>query len=350
MSGFHDAARSGLSATGLEAVLRQAGAERYHNRHPFHHRMTAGALSKIEMQAWALNRYCYQAVIPRKDAMIIARAEDPTFRAAWRKRIEDHDGEDGRSGGVARWLHLATSVGLDADAVESERLALPATRFAVGAYLSFCTNRTLLEAVASSLTELFSPVIIGERVPAMLAKYDYITEDTLAYFKARPEQASRDSRLRSRLCAAPCRHTGAPAGGDRRAGVQMRCSLGHARRTSARLWRGERHPARRFPAGGSMMTAPHERAIVSLRSVPSLPKHVRIQLDPVRQAFAVLSPERVFWPNGISLDILRRCDGRSSVGEIIADLAVEYDAMEADVAADVTAFLQEWSDKLLVKL
>ena len=193
MSDFHEAARDGLSATDLEAVLRQVGAERYHNCHPFHHRMTSGKMSKTEMQAWALNRYCYQAVIPRKDATILARAEDPAFRAAWRKRIEDHDGEDGWSGGIARWLHLATSLGLDANAVKSERLALPATRFAVGAYLSFCANRTLLEAVASSLTELFSPVIIGERVPAMLAKYDYITEDTLAYFKKRPEQASRDS-------------------------------------------------------------------------------------------------------------------------------------------------------------
>jgi pyrroloquinoline-quinone synthase len=193
VSDFHDAARDGLSATQLEAVLRQVGGERYHNRHPFHHRMTSGALSKAEMQAWALNRYCYQAIIPRKDAMILARAEDPAFRAAWRKRIEDHDGEDGWSGGIARWLHLATSLGLDAEAVKSERLALPATRFAVGAYLSFCTNRTLLEAVASSLTELFSPAIIGERVPAMLARYDYVTEDTLAYFTRRPEQASRDS-------------------------------------------------------------------------------------------------------------------------------------------------------------
>jgi len=190
---FHYASGGRLSATDLEAVLRQVGAERYHNRHPFHHRMTSGALSKTEMRAWALNRYCYQAVIPRKDAMILARAEDPAFRAAWRKRIEDHDGEDGWNGGIARWLHLATSLGLDADTVRSERLALPATRFAVGAYLSFCTNRTLLEAVASSLTELFSPVIIGERVPAMLANYDYITADTLAYFKRRPEQASRDS-------------------------------------------------------------------------------------------------------------------------------------------------------------
>ncbi|MBZ9810482.1 pyrroloquinoline quinone biosynthesis peptide chaperone PqqD [Mesorhizobium sp. BR1-1-9] len=93
-----------------------------------------------------------------------------------------------------------------------------------------------------------------------------------------------------------------------------------------------------------------ERALVSLRSVPFLPKHVRIQYDSVRQAFAVLSPERIFWPNDISLDILRRCDGRSTVGEIIAGLATDYEAEEAAVAADVIAFLQEWSDKLLVKL
>lgn len=98
------------------------------------------------------------------------------------------------------------------------------------------------------------------------------------------------------------------------------------------------------------MTALRERAIVSLRSAPSLPKHVRIQYDPVRQAFAVLSPEKVFWPNEISLDILRRCDGRSIVERIIADLAADYDADQEDVAADVIAFLQEWSDKLLVKL
>ncbi|RWP42501.1 pyrroloquinoline quinone biosynthesis peptide chaperone PqqD [Mesorhizobium sp.] len=98
------------------------------------------------------------------------------------------------------------------------------------------------------------------------------------------------------------------------------------------------------------MMALRERTLVSPRSVPSLPKHVRIQYDPVRQAFAVLSPEKVFWPNDISLDILRRCDGRSTVGHIIAELAADYDAEQEAVAADVVAFLQEWSDKLLVKL
>lgn len=98
------------------------------------------------------------------------------------------------------------------------------------------------------------------------------------------------------------------------------------------------------------MTALRERVIVSSDAVPALPKHVRIQYDPVRQAFAVLSPEKIFWPNEISLEILRRCDGRSPVGKIIADLAREYNAPAEDVAADVTAFIQEWSDKLLVKL
>jgi pyrroloquinoline quinone biosynthesis protein D len=98
------------------------------------------------------------------------------------------------------------------------------------------------------------------------------------------------------------------------------------------------------------MMALRERTLVSPRSVPSLPKHVRIQYDPVRQAFAVLSPEKVFWPNDISLDILRRCDGRATVGHIIAELAADYDAEQEAVAADVVAFLQEWSDKLLVKL
>lgn len=193
MSAFGDVARNGLSSAELEEVLREVGAARYHNRHPFHHQMTSGALTKGQMQAWALNRYSYQSVIPRKDAAIIMRSDDPEFRAEWRKRIEDHDGSDGWNGGIARWLKLATGLGLDADMVKSEKLVLPATRFAVGAYLSYCTNRTMLEAVASSLTELFSPVIITERVPAMLAKYDYVTKDILAYFDKRPALASRDS-------------------------------------------------------------------------------------------------------------------------------------------------------------
>jgi pyrroloquinoline quinone biosynthesis protein D len=98
------------------------------------------------------------------------------------------------------------------------------------------------------------------------------------------------------------------------------------------------------------VTVPRQRAVVLPQSTPSLPRHVRIRFDPVRQAFAVLSPERVFWPDEISLAILRRCDGRTSVDSIVGELAAEYEATREEVAADVTGFLQQWSDRLLVRL
>jgi pyrroloquinoline-quinone synthase len=195
MNDFSRAAQFGLSPNALETVLRDVGARRYHNKHPLHAKMTSGVLTKRQLQAWALNRYCYQAIIPRKDAIILSKANDPEFRAEWRKRIEDHDGSTGWDGGIARWINLATDLGLDRDYVVSESGALPATSFAVVAYLTFCRDRSLLEAVASSLTELFSPTIISERVPAMLAKYDYVTEHTLDYFRYRPTQASRDAEF-----------------------------------------------------------------------------------------------------------------------------------------------------------
>jgi len=98
-----------------------------------------------------------------------------------------------------------------------------------------------------------------------------------------------------------------------------------------------------------MMISRPERSTMTTLSMPSLPDHVRIQFDPIRQAWAVLSPERVFWPNDVSLDILRHCDGQTTVAAIITALAGEYDAPEEDVGADVLDFLQEWNDKLLVK-
>jgi pyrroloquinoline-quinone synthase len=184
-----------LSPAELEQTLRTAGFDRYHIHHPFHKLMNAGELTRAQMQAWALNRYCYQAAIPKKDAIILSRSEDPEFRREWRKRIVDHDGGDGeeKDGGIKRWLKLAEGLGLDVEMVTSRKYALPATRFAVQAYIDLVSQSSLLVAVASSLTELFSPVAIGERVPAMLARYDYITEDTLAYFKPRLHQAPRDA-------------------------------------------------------------------------------------------------------------------------------------------------------------
>jgi coenzyme PQQ biosynthesis protein C len=177
----------------LEAALRDIGARRYHRLHPFHGLLHGGKCSKGQVQAWALNRYYYQAVIPLKDASLIGRAEDPALRREWRGRLVDHDGDDEREGGIERWLRLTDGLGLDRDYVTSTRGLLPGTRFAADAYVRFVRERPLLEAVASSLTELFSPAIIGERVAGMLANYDFVTRETLAYFDKRPPQAQRDS-------------------------------------------------------------------------------------------------------------------------------------------------------------
>ena len=182
-----------LSSDELEAGLRDIGARRYHRLHPFHHLLHGGKCSKGQVQAWALNRYYYQAMIPVKDATLIARCEDSDVRREWRSRLVDHDGAAPGDGGIARWLRLTDGLGLERDYVTSLRGLLPATRFAVDAYVSFVRDRTLLEAIASSLTELFSPVIIGERMEGMLKNYDFITAETLAYFSARPPQARRDA-------------------------------------------------------------------------------------------------------------------------------------------------------------
>ena len=192
----HAASRAGamklLAPEQLEAALRDIGARRYHRLHPFHGLLHGGRCTKGQVQAWALNRYYYQAMIPVKDASLIARCDDPAVRRAWRSRLVDHDGE-ANDGGIARWLKLTDGLGLDREYVTSTRGILPGTRFAVEAYVHFVREKSLLEAIASSLTELFSPVIISERVEGMLKGYDFITADTLAYFAQRPPQAQRDS-------------------------------------------------------------------------------------------------------------------------------------------------------------
>ena len=181
-----------LSPAELRAALQAVGDERYHIHHPFHRLLHDGKLSRGQVQAWALNRYYYQSRIPAKDATLLARLPTAELRRAWRSRLEDHDGAGPGLGGVARWLRLAEGVGLDRAYVESTDGILPGTRFAVDAYVAFVRDRSVLEAIASSLTEMFSPAIIAERVSGMLANYDWITQHTLAYFTPRLTQAPRD--------------------------------------------------------------------------------------------------------------------------------------------------------------
>ena len=176
----------------LRAKLLAIGPERYHHQHPFHLLMHEGKLSRGQLQAWALNRYYYQSRIPIKDAIILSRSEDKEFRKAWRKRIVDHDGDATSAGGIQRWIKLAEASGLDPARVERGDEVLPATRYAVNEYLNIVRNRTFLEAVASSLTELFSKDLISLRMEKMRQHYPWLSGG-LDYFEARLTQAPEDA-------------------------------------------------------------------------------------------------------------------------------------------------------------
>jgi pyrroloquinoline-quinone synthase len=177
----------------FEANVRAVGAERYHDKHPFHRLLHGGKLERGQVQAWALNRYCYQEAVPRKDAAFISRVHDRALRREWVHRILDHDGYGEEPGGIERWLVLTDGLGLNRDYVTSRQGALPATRFAVEAYVRFVVEQPLVVAVASSLTELFAPSIHRERISGMLENYSFIDDRVMAYFKRRLTQAPRDS-------------------------------------------------------------------------------------------------------------------------------------------------------------
>jgi pyrroloquinoline-quinone synthase len=176
--------------------LRDEGVRRYHDQHPFHQAMHAGKLTRADLQCWTLNRYYYQTRIPIKDALILSKSEDPAFRRAWIRRIQDHDGvpdaEEPSTGGLALWLRLAEALGLDRAEVASCRRVLPGVRFACDAYVTLVRESPLVVAVASSLTEMFAPDLMSARIASWKQHYPWVGAEALAYFEGRVPRARRD--------------------------------------------------------------------------------------------------------------------------------------------------------------
>jgi pyrroloquinoline-quinone synthase len=173
--------------------LRSEGASRYHDRHPCHRLMHEGKLTRRQLQEWVRNRYYYQTRIPIKDAIIVSKSEDPAFRRMWLRRVRDHDGDREGEGGLELWLRLAEGVGLARAEVQSLSGVLPGVRFACDAYVTLVRERSLLEAVASSLTEFFAPDLMSRRILAWEKHYPWVKAEMLEYFRSRVTRARRDS-------------------------------------------------------------------------------------------------------------------------------------------------------------
>jgi pyrroloquinoline-quinone synthase len=176
----------------------------YYAHHPFHSLMHEGRLTPRQLQGWVANRLVYQRAIPRKDAAIIANCPDPDVRREWLQRIVDHDGTEPGTGGIEMWIRLGEAVGVPRAEMEDERHALPGVRLATEAYVTFCRTKPWIEAVAASLTELFVPNIMQQRIAAFPQHYPWVRQDGLDYFRSRLTQAPRDSRLGLRLVQTHC--------------------------------------------------------------------------------------------------------------------------------------------------
>jgi pyrroloquinoline-quinone synthase len=187
-----DEGQAPLSAEAFTDWLRREGLKRYHHEHPFHVLMHQGKLTKHHLQQWVLNRYYYQTRIPIKDALILSKSDDPAFRRAWIRRIHDHDGERDGEGGLALWWKLAKALDVNEEALLAFHSVLPGVRFACDAYVSLVREASLVEAVASSLTELFAPDLMSQRVAAWERHYPWVGREALDYFRIRIPRANRD--------------------------------------------------------------------------------------------------------------------------------------------------------------
>ena len=89
---------------------------------------------------------------------------------------------------------------------------------------------------------------------------------------------------------------------------------------------------------------------ISTDARPKLPRGVRLVHNEAQGGWVLLAPERVFKADAIAAEIVQRCTGAATFGEIVDDLATTYAAPRERIAADVGALLRGLADKKLMEL
>lgn len=298
--------------------LRREGESRYHDRHRYHVLMHEGKLSRVQLRQWVLNRYYYQTRIPIKDALILSKSEDPAFRRMWIRRIHDHDGETEGEGGLAMWLRLADGVGLDREEVASCRSVLPGVRAACDSYVELVRSRSLVEAVASSLTEFFAPDLMTKRVLAWEKHYPWVEPAMLAYFRSRVTRARRDSQEAVEFVT---RHTASPE-------LQDACVDALIRKTEV-LWK--------------LLDSVYS-AYVS----PRLAAKAKLRYDRKGDRTMLLYPEKGLVLNATAADVAKLCTGEHTVADIVGQLSAKYNQDAVVIQREVIALLTSFAERGLV--
>lgn len=193
-----------LDGKTLTERLRAVGTRAYHHKHPFHVLMNEGKLSPEAIRGWVANRFYYQRNIPIKDAAIISNCPIREVRRLWLHRITDHDGTREGEGGIEAWLKLAEACGMSREELLDDRHVLPGVRFAVDAYVNFTRTKPWPVAISSSLTELFAPDLMAQRLAAFEKYYTWVKPSGFGYFKSRLTQARTDSEEGLRLTIEYC--------------------------------------------------------------------------------------------------------------------------------------------------
>ncbi len=294
----------------FEARLQDVLERRYHDKHPFNLRMHQGLLSREEIQTWVRQRYYYQTRIPLKDSVILTKSGDPAFRREWVQRIHDHDGRAPGEGGLEKWLRLAETVGLDRGDVESLAGVLPAVRDACDDYVRLVEERDLLEAVASSLTEMGAHRIMRVRLAAFEKHYPWVDEEGLAYFRSRVSQAARDSEWG---LAWVLENAATGEEQDRCvAALEKKCEI---------LWR--------------LLDA-----VELAHRKPRIASAAQLRNDPKDGALTAVLPERAVRLNESGREILEACDGERTADAVARELAARHPEVPG-VEPDVHTFLGE---------
>ncbi len=311
------------SAEAFAARLLGGSAERYHDRHPFHVAMHDGALTREQVRAWVANRYYYQTRIPRKDALIVAKSEDPAFRRAWLRRVHDHDDE---GGGLALWEQLGEAVGIARDALRAHEEVLPRARAACDRYVALVRDAPLVVAVAASLTERLAPDLMERRIEAFERHYPWVGDAGLAYFRARVARAREDGDAALAFVLA---HATTPDLRDRCVDALLEKTAILSELLDALV---EAHG----------IGADAER--------PRLAAHARLAEDRARGGVVILGLDRAIRLDERAERVVRLCDGSRTVLAIAERLAEAHGAAPEAVAADVRALVESLVAKRILEV